>query len=410
MSTINNAHALVVGIAHYQTVSPLPATVLNDARAIAQLLTDPRYCGYTRGNVQLLLDGQASLEGLREGLARLAATTNADSTVTIFFSGHGGRVGVGPQQGEYLLPADADVSSPEALSHSSLSSGELSAAFAKIPARKLVVIFDCCHAGGMGEPKAAAVPWKSGILEDTYARLMEGRGRVILASSRSGELSWVLPNARNSLFTQCLLEGLRGDAPSEDGLIRIFDLYRYIQPRVTAAEPRQHPVFKAQLEDDFPVALYCGGAKGIIPRDAQGFVYDGYISYADQDLDHDWVWRTLVPRLRAAGLSIAVAHDVEQAGIARVVNIERAVRESKFTVMVLSSAYLKDRMAEFTDIIAQTLGVDEGQYRLLPVLIEPVELPPRLAIYEAVNFTNPKRVESQFERLVRALLGPVPRS
>ena len=41
MTGMDNAHALVIGIANYQNISGLPATVLNDAQEMYNLLIDP---------------------------------------------------------------------------------------------------------------------------------------------------------------------------------------------------------------------------------------------------------------------------------------------------------------------------------------------------------------------------------
>ena len=54
MAGMDNAHALVIGIANYQHISGLPATVLNDAQEVYNLLIDPSLCGYQPGNVTLL--------------------------------------------------------------------------------------------------------------------------------------------------------------------------------------------------------------------------------------------------------------------------------------------------------------------------------------------------------------------
>ena len=91
-------------------------------------------------------------------------------------------------------------------------------------------------------------------------------GRVIMASPRPDEFSCVLPGARYGLFTEYLLGGLRGCVASDDGLVRVFDLFEYLQPRVTRAHPRQHPIVKAELEENFAVALYRGGAQGFVPK------------------------------------------------------------------------------------------------------------------------------------------------
>ena len=68
----------------------------------------------------------------------------------------------------------------------------------------------------------------------------------------------MLPAAANSLFTQHLLAGFKGGVSSEDGLVRVFDLFEYVQPRVTSDQPNQHPVFKADLEENFPSAFTRG--------------------------------------------------------------------------------------------------------------------------------------------------------
>ncbi len=209
-----DAHALIVGIAGYRRVTPLPETVLDDAREIARVLKDPDLCGYPPDNVRLLLDEDASLAGLRGALAELATVTSAQGTVFLYVSSHGGRIAEGEHAGEYIVPFDADWSSEASIAASAMSGGELTEALRAIPARKLVVVFDCCHAGGIGQPKEVG-PTRIGVLADSlYTTLASGVGRVIIASSRSDESSYVLPGAANSLFTQHLLAAIRGGAPA----------------------------------------------------------------------------------------------------------------------------------------------------------------------------------------------------
>lgn len=107
---------------------------------------------------------------------------------------------------------DARYASSQSLAQTAISGAEFSAALRAIAARKLVVILDCCHAGGIGQPKDASSAPDIGLSEAYLDTLKGGRGRVILASSRSNELSWILPGASHSLFTSHLLAGLRGGA------------------------------------------------------------------------------------------------------------------------------------------------------------------------------------------------------
>ncbi|MCB0074650.1 MAG: caspase family protein [Caldilineaceae bacterium] len=414
MSPLTNAHALIVGIANYRAVNRLPTTVLNDARGVNELLIDPQRGSYDAANVQCLLDDDATLTALHGGLARLAQRCDADSTAFVYFSGHGARLDSDPAAGEYLLPVDVSLASAQTMAATALSDREFTEALQRIRARKVLVIFDCCHAGGIGQAKDVQGPaLKAGLSEGYYQALGSGRGRVILASSRDNEFSYVLQGAANSLFTHHLLAGLQGGIASDDGLIRVFDLFEYVQPRVTADHPQQHPVFKAELEENFPVALRLGGQTNAVAKDGDGFRYDAYVSYSDRDPDATWVWQTLVPKLEQAGLRAAVSGDVEVPGVARVVGIERGIRQAKRTVLILSEAYLNDQMATFENTLAQTMGLQEGTYRLLPIKIgqfDETKLPTRLSMLTTLDLTNPSRATREFDRLIRALQGSLPTS
>jgi hypothetical protein len=412
MTMMTNAHGLVVGIADYQHVKPLPSTVLKDAKDVHRLLIDSEYCAYPTANVQLLSNEEATQAALRQALASLARRCDEDSTVFFYLSSHGGRIESDPHAGEYLLPVDARCDSAESIARTAISGAEFTDALRAVPARKALIIFDCCHSGGIGEPKNEAGPQLKALPESYYDVLRTGHGRVILASSRSTEYSYVLSGAVNSLFTAHLLAGLRGGVASEDGLIHIFDLFEYLQPLVTKDHPDQHPVFKAEVEENFPVALYLAGRKGSVPKDEQGFRYDAYISYVDDETDSTFVWKTLVPRLQEAGLRLAVSGDVEEPGVARVVNIERGIQQAKRTVIVLSDAYLSDNMADFENVLGQTLGVHEGSYRLLPIKIgsfNQSQMPLRISMLTLLDLGAQQRFDRELERLVRALQGPLPR-
>lgn len=259
----SDGHALLVAVAAYPKVSPLPHAVINDAREVTAVLTSPAHCGYDPKNVTTLLDSEATLGAIRRELSTLASRAKPDDTVLIFFSGHGARLGDpnGPESA--LIPVDCD---PGDVSATVLLETELSSLLADIKAQRLVVFIDACHSGGAGRFKAVDNIAGLGFSEKSLDRLAQGTGRVLIASSRASETSLVFPGASNSLFTEHLVDALRGAARTHgDGLIRIFEIFNYVAEKVRGAAPgRQHPIFKASdLEDNFPVALDRGGAKGI---------------------------------------------------------------------------------------------------------------------------------------------------
>lgn len=375
MPSFADAHALIVGVANYRHTSRLPATVLNDASDVHDLLVDPAHGAYAPDRVQLLLDEQATRTAILEALRQLAGRATPESTVLFYVSGHGARSDNGDPRGAYLLPVDASLATDEQLANTAIDGPTLREAMRAIVARKVVMLFDCCHAAGIGDAKGAlGVRVKSG-LPDTYLdTLKAGRGRVVVASSRDDESSYVYPGARNSVFTEHLLAGLRGGVPAPAGLIRIFDLFDYLQPRVVEAQPNQHPIFKAELEDNFPVALAPAAAppaKAAAPPaepDAP-FTHDLFVSYASAD--KAWVSGGFVPALVRAGVRVCVDYECFALGGLLIEDMERAVLRSRYTVAVLSPAYLASGFAQFESVLAEHLGLEERNRRYLGVLHKP---------------------------------------
>jgi hypothetical protein len=283
--SFTHAFAFVIGIGHYANIRSL-AKPANDAQSIQQALTDPALCGYAPGNVRVLIDRQATQTAIRAGLKWLADKAKSSSTVFFFFSGHGGQDPANPATGNYLLPHDCDpfdhgTLNAHQLAGTSISSQEFTHALRKINSQKLVVIFDCCHSGGVGEASRDVFDrpgqMRAGLSENYYESLAQGTGRVIIASCLSNEKSWERANMQNGIFTTHLLAALRGRAAVRgDGLIHIFDVFDDLATRVppdaqacydldSQGPAQQHPFFKAATQDNFAIALDRGGAKTIQP-------------------------------------------------------------------------------------------------------------------------------------------------
>lgn len=409
MSWLTNAHALVVGVHAYQDLPSLSTAVLNDMRGIYQTLVDPSLCAYPPENVHQLFDAQATRDAILGELDALAKHADENSTVLFYYSGHGGEILQGPQTGKYLLPVNASWLPDYQGFKDAITGDEFMRALNVIRARKLIVILDCCHAGGIAQFKGAPVPFHIGFEENYYAMLERGSGRVILTSSLEGEKSWFSQDVPNSVFTRHVLNGLRGGAARDDAYIRILDLYSYLQPRVVAEEPRQHPLLYAQAQENFAIALARGGAQEPSPSDAQGFRYDAYLCFADAEPDRTRIEQQVIPRLRDAGLRLAVRYQVEEAGAFQVVDVQNIVEQAKYTVIFLSPAYFADPIAEFTDVLSQTMNLAERTFRLKPVFIDSMgnqKIPSRLAVYVTLDLTRPERFEREMNRLTETLRKP----
>ena len=131
LTSLDNAYGLIVQISAYEHVPALPP--VDDAAEIAAVLTDPEHGGYPPANVRLLLDTAATRASLLAALDDLAKASSDDSTVFVYFSGHGGRVEAGPHAGQYLLPVDAVYPPDESLAATAISGEQFTAALGAIP-------------------------------------------------------------------------------------------------------------------------------------------------------------------------------------------------------------------------------------------------------------------------------------
>lgn len=414
MPTLDHAHALVIGVANYKdgSISDLPE-VANDVQAIYDVLIDPQVAAYPPTQVKLLLNEQAGIAEIRAAFAALAAACKPESTALIYISSHGHAL----PNGEYLIPYDADNSSESALSESSIPDVEVKAMLSAIQADRVVVILDCCHAGGITKAMDASKSF-TGVNESFAKQLGIGKGRAVFASSRSDQKSYILPGDSNSLFTKYILEGLRGGANHDGGLIRIFDLWDYVQPRVHAAKSQQNPIFSAELETNFAIAAY-PIAKSFtspterLPRPSDSFAYDAFISYQfNSDEDRAWVESEMIPKLKAAGVRTA-HYDEFPLGSFIVEEIERAIVRSRYTVAVLTPDYLDDDHPEygfrvFEGALAKHQGAetrrDAGRPRYIPLILRPCTPSLSVRAVRPLDLTNPKLRDANLERLIRELL------
>lgn len=135
---------------------------------------------------------------------------------------------------------------------------------------------------------------------------------------------------------------------------------------------------------------------------------DIYISYSPAD--SEWVHQWLVPRLEGAGLSVMIDDEDFIIGRTTLANIEGAVAACDYTLLVLSSAWLKREEADLDSFLAQT-AEGMGHHSILPLLLEECPLPQRLRILTQLDFRNEKKRDDQLNRLLRQLgKKPLPQS
>jgi len=131
------------------------------------------------------------------------------------------------------------------------------------------------------------------------------------------------------------------------------------------------------------------------------YTYDVFISYSHAD--RAWVWDELLPRLEGAGLRTCVDERDFEIGTPCLVNMERAVDDSRHTLIVLTPAWVKSQWTEFESLLVGTADPAGRRRKLIPLMLKSCKLPSRIAILTYADFTEPHERPTQFSRLLKQI-------
>jgi predicted nucleotide-binding protein len=132
--------------------------------------------------------------------------------------------------------------------------------------------------------------------------------------------------------------------------------------------------------------------------EAAEYRYDVFISYSHAD--QTWVRDELLPRLEAAGISYIDQLQFEL-GRPTLDEIERAIKESHRTLLILTPSYLEDTWRQFDSILVGSYGLDIGKWPAIPVIVRPCDLPKRLSVLVSIDLCTSD--EDSWQRLINAL-------
>lgn len=216
------SRALIIGVNNYETISPL-AYAVNDAFEVSELLINEM--GFERENVIYITDQDATKSNILKSFLRFTDhDIQVDDRLFVFFAGHGHtRSGFRGDVG-YLVPYDANLDD----SSTFIRWDELTRNAELIRAKHILFVMDACY-GGLAVHRDVR-PGSSRFLRDMYLRL----SRQVITAGKANEVvadaGGPLPN--HSVFTGHLIEGIRGKAANEYGVITASGLMAYVYSKV----------------------------------------------------------------------------------------------------------------------------------------------------------------------------------
>jgi uncharacterized caspase-like protein len=217
-----NSRALIIGIDKYSSASPLSYAV-SDASEVRSILTQE--FGFPTKNVTYLINEEATRDRILRAYLRFTADDiEVDERLLVFFAGHGyTRTGSRGEIG-YLVPFDADLSDLATL----IRWDDLTRNAELIRAKHILFIMDSCY-GGLALTRQLQ-PGSTRFLKDMMLR----HSRQVLTAGKADEVvadaGGPIPN--HSVFTGHLIEGLRGNASTAEGVITASGLMAYVYGKV----------------------------------------------------------------------------------------------------------------------------------------------------------------------------------
>jgi len=208
--------ALVVGINDYPK-SRLHGCI-NDATEFKNLIARN---GDGSPNFEVRLETTVGTKSvLKEMISKLFA--GDCDTIVLYFSGHG----FVSELGGYIVTPDYKAYDE------GVSMDEILKLANKSKAKDKIIILDCCYSGAIGQQKVG-----------DHNAIHIAEGVTILTSSRDIETSAEING--HGVFTNLLLEALRGGAADVTGHISPGSIYAYIDSAL--GEWDQRPVFKSNV-------------------------------------------------------------------------------------------------------------------------------------------------------------------
>lgn len=231
-----------IGIDRYQSdqISWLNCAQ-RDARALYSLFSDN-----FGGDCLLLTESDAELERIESSLKALESAKE-DDVVVISYSGHGSDT-------HEIVAYDTELSR---LNETGIALSELGDLIQKIPAKRVVVLLDCCFSGGIGV-KGVTSPVKPRAVAsiDNQLNKISGEGRIILTASRADEYAYEIQKFGHGLLTYLIIEALLGaEEIRKNGKINTYDLLSHVTLRVEVESNKigrvQHPTLRGTVDGSF---------------------------------------------------------------------------------------------------------------------------------------------------------------
>ncbi|WP_334403176.1 caspase family protein [Bradyrhizobium sp. AZCC 2289] len=216
---------MAVGVNDYYDSRLRLSYAVPDATAIAEGFRKAGTGLYAAVDVTTVLDTDVTIANLDKVFTELGKKAQPRDVFVFFLAGHGktknGRY--------YFLPRDFRYEDEDSIEKTGMDQDKFQAWFAKIPARKSILLYDTCESGSLTGTKARGsdIDERLGALN----RMTRATGRTFLTATTDDAPA--LEGYRgHGVFTYALLDALEHADVNKNGLIEVSELADYIDQKV----------------------------------------------------------------------------------------------------------------------------------------------------------------------------------
>jgi hypothetical protein len=230
--------AVIIGISTYQDTRIPPLRYASaDAKAFYDWIVSPDGGKYAPSRVKFLVEKEATGKNIKTALNTWLKQPIEEDIVTIYFAGHGSADSPDSLANLFLYPYDTQYNNVAA---TGFPMWDIETALKRfIKAKKIIVVADACHAGGVGQP-FDITQRDRGIEVNPISTGLQNLSKVndgicVISASGDKQLSkegkeW---GGGHGVFTHFLLKGLKGEADyNKDERVTLGELIPFLSEQV----------------------------------------------------------------------------------------------------------------------------------------------------------------------------------
>jgi hypothetical protein len=254
--------AVIIGVSMYsdnRIQSLRYATA--DAKYFYHWLVSSKGGKYAPNNIKLLLDKKATGRNIKDALFNWLRQAIEEDIVIIYFAGHGSPDSPDTPENLYLLPYDTQYDN---IAATGFPMWDVETALKRfIKAKRVIVIADACHSGGVGQGFDVARRSTRGIGVNPISTRLEklskiGKGVAVISASGDKQTSqegsqW---GGGHGVFTYYLMEALKGKADyNQDSKVSLGELIPFLSEQVRrATRSAQSPTVSGRFDPALAIA------------------------------------------------------------------------------------------------------------------------------------------------------------